>query len=280
MSKAKPFLKWAGGKSRIAKQIASFFPSNFTHYYEPFLGSGAVYFEISPQKGLLNDLNKNLIGTYELIRDRPDELLAELDEINIAYHSLESLEEKAVYYYDARTHYNILDTVSIEKAALFIFLNKAGFNGMYRENSKGEYNIPFGKHVKCLISDRNNILEVSKNIQGIKFTSGDYKAALGEAKSGDLVYLDPPYVPVSKTSDFTQYQKEGFNYDEQKKLRDLALELHERGCHIVISNSSCKESKDLYKDPIFNIHEVEITRLIHRSRKTVPEIVVTNYTVK
>src|SRR5690606_30816989 len=130
----------------------------------------------------------------------------------------------------ARTRYNSLESVSIEKAALFIFLNKAGFNGMYRENSKGEYNIHFGKHEKCLISDKENILVVSKNIQDITFTSGDYKSALGKAKKGDLVYLDPPYVPVSKTSDFTQYQKEGFNYDEQKKLRDLAVELHERGC--------------------------------------------------
>ena len=280
MSKVKPFLKWAGGKSRIAKQIAGFFPASFNRYYEPFLGSGAVYFMISPQKGLLNDLNKYLIGTYETVRDNPQELLLELDKIHSTYHSLQSLDEKSAYYYEARTRYNSLDSVSTEKAALFIFLKKAGFNGMYRENSKGEYNIPFGKHEKCLISDRDNILEVSKNIQDIKFTSGDYKSALGKAKKGDLVYLDPPYVPVSKTSDFTQYQKEGFNYDEQKRLRDLALELHERGCYVVISNSSCKESKDLYKNPIFQIHTIEITRLIHRSRKLVPEIVVTNFAVE
>lgn len=280
MSKAKPFLKWAGGKSRVAKQIASFFPSDFNHYYEPFLGSGAVYFMISPQKGLLNDLNKYLIGTYQIIRDSPEDLLRELDRIHATYHSLQSLEDKSLYYYEARANYNSMSSVSIEKAALFIFLNKAGFNGMYRENSKGEYNIPFGKHEKCLISDRENILEVSRNIQGIEFTSGDYKSALGDAKEGDLVYLDPPYVPVSKTSDFTQYQKEGFNYDEQKRLRDLALELHERGCYVVISNSSCKESKDLYSNPIFKIHTIEITRLIHRSRKLVPEIVVTNFEVK
>lgn len=280
MSKAKPFLKWAGGKSRIANQIASFFPDDFNHYYEPFLGSGAVYFMISPQKGLLNDLNKYLIGTYEIIRDRPHELLKALDKIHAAYHSLGSLEEKATYYYEARAYYNTIDTVSTDKATLFIFLNKAGFNGMYRENSKGEYNIPFGKHEKCLISDKANILEVSKNIQDIKFTSGDYKSALGNARKGDLVYLDPPYVPVSKTSNFTQYQKEGFNYDEQEKLRDLALELHARGCYVVISNSSCKESKDLYKNPIFRIHTIEITRLIHRSKKIVPEIIVTNYSIE
>ncbi len=279
MSKARPFLKWAGGKSRIAKQIASFFPADFNRYYEPFLGSGAVYFTISPQKGLLNDLNKYLIGTYETIRDHPDDLLVELDKINMAYHFIPYLEEKSAYYYDARDRYNMMENVSIEKSALFIFLNKAGFNGMYRENSKGKYNIPFGKHEKCLISDRENILEVSRNIQDMRFTSGDYKLALGTARRGDLVYIDPPYVPVSKTSDFTQYQKEGFDYDEQKRLRDLALELHERGCYVVISNSSCKRSRDLYVNPIFNIHTIEITRLIHRSRKLVPEIVVTNFTV-
>jgi DNA adenine methylase len=277
MSKAKPFLKWAGGKSRIARQIADYFPENFNKYYEPFLGSGAVYFTVSPQKGILNDLNKYLIGTYEIVRDYPEDLLRELDKIHEYYHSLPSLDEKADYYYDARMRYNKKDKMDVLKAALFIFLNKAGFNGMYRENSKGEYNIPFGKHDKCLISDRENILEVSKNLKDITFVSGDYKDALSAAKAGDLIYLDPPYVPVSKTANFTQYQKEGFSFDEQMKLRDLAIDLHKRGCYVVISNSSCPKSRGLYPAPIFNIHTIEITRLIHRSKKVVPEIVVTNF---
>lgn len=280
MSKAKPFLKWAGGKSRIAQQITGFFPADFNRYFEPFLGSGAVYFAVSPQKGLLNDLNKYLIGTYEIIRDRPDELIRELKMIDDKYHSLTNLEEKADFYYASREQYNKQNKMNLNKAALFIFLNKAGFNGMYRENSKGEYNIPFGKHDKCLIADAENILKVSSDLKDITFTSGDYKDALRTAQKGDLVYLDPPYVPVSKTAKFTQYQKEGFNYDEHIKLRDLALKLHDRGCYVVISNSSCSESRQLYENETFNVYTIEITRLIHRSKKVVPEIVVTNFKPK
>lgn len=280
MSKAKPFLKWAGGKSRIAHQIVSFFPSEFDRYFEPFLGSGAVYFTVSPQEGILNDLNKYLIGTYEIIRDHPSALIEELQKIDKVYHSLPDLDKKSDFYYKAREQYNNINHISLNKAALFIFLNKAGFNGMYRENSKGEYNIPFGKHEKCLIADAENILKVSVDLKDITFTTGDYKDSLKTARKGDLVYLDPPYVPVSKTANFTQYQKEGFNYDEHIKLRDLALLLHDRGCYVVISNSSCEESRKLYEDKVFNIHTIEITRLIHRSKKIVPEIVVTNFSVE
>lgn len=188
--------------------------------------------------------------------------------------------ERGKYYYSTRSRYNSIKLTNIEKAALFIFLNKAGYNGMYRENMKGEYNIPFGKHNTCLICDAENIVEVSKNLADIKFTSGDYKDALGGASKGDLVYLDPPYIPVSKTSNFTQYQKEGFGYDEHVKLRNLAVELHRKGCFVVISNSSCSESVKLYSNDIFNIYTIEVTRLIHRSRKVVPEIVVTNFSPK
>jgi len=277
MSQAKPFLKWAGGKSRIAKDIAKFFPVNFDHYIEPFLGGGAIYFSISPRNGLLNDLNKYLIETYIIIRDRPNKLISRLQIIDNEYHALSTLESKSKYYYDCREQYNEASTKDIEKSALFIFLNKTGFNGMYRENSKGKYNIPFGKHYKCLICDTKNILEVSRNLATISLTSGDYKEALKSAQKGDLVYLDPPYVPVSKTSNFTQYQKEGFDYNEHILLRDLALELHKKGCYIVISNSCCKKSKDLYADKAFHIHSIKITRLIHASKKIVPEIVVTNF---
>lgn len=278
MVKAKPFLKWAGGKSRLSKQISSFFPKKFNRYFEPFLGSGAIYFTISPQEGILNDLNKYLIGTYEIIRDNPVGLIKKLKNINEVYHSLPSIEAKSNYYYDARNRYNRMRSTDLDKAALFIFLNKAGYNGMYRENSKGEYNIPFGKHEKCLICDEDNLLRVSHDLKDIKFTSTDYKNALKEAKKGDLVYLDPPYIPISKTSSFTQYQKEGFSFEEQIKLKEIALELHKKGCYVVISNSSCKKSKDLYSDKAFTIRTVKITRQIHFSKKVVPEIVVTNFT--
>lgn len=280
MSKAKPFLKWAGGKSRVALKISSFFPKSFNDYYEPFLGSGAIYFTISPQHGLLNDLNKYLIGTYKIIKENPEQLIRELRKIDQEYHSLTSMDLKSEYYYKSRTKYNSIITMTIKKAALFIFLNKAGFNGMYRENSKGEFNIPFGKHNKCLICDEANIREVSTNIKDIKFSHGDYDLALRDASEGDLVYLDPPYIPISKTANFTQYQKEGFTYEDHIKLRDLALKLHKKGCYVIISNSSCKESEELYESRYFNINRIEVTRQIHLSRKVVPEIVVTNFSAK
>lgn len=277
MSKVKPFLKWAGGKSRVAKEISSFFPEKYIRYYEPFLGGGAIYFSVSPQKGYLNDLNQYLIGTYETVRDKPNKLIHELKDISNKYHSLSNLDEKSVYYYEARKNYNKMTSMGISKAALFIFLNKTGYNGMYRENSKGEYNIPFGKHEKCLICDTDNILEVSRNLKDIVFTSGDYKNAVDTAEKGDLIYFDPPYVPVSKTANFTQYQKEGFGLDEHILLRDLAIKLHKKGCYVIISNSYCEISKELYKDKIFKINTIKITRLIHSSKKVVPEIVVTNF---
>lgn len=277
MSKAKPFLKWAGGKSRVAKEITDFFPQEFNRYFEPFLGGGAIYFNISPRKGLLNDLNKYLIGAYKAIRDRPQSLIKQLSKIDNEYHSLKSLEEKSKYYYDSRAVYNGIKLVNIKKAALFIFLNKTGYNGMYRENSRGDYNIPFGKRDKCLICDTENILSVSRDLKDIEFTAIDYKTAVESARKGDLVYLDPPYVPISKTANFTQYQKEGFDYEEHVALRDMVIGLHKKGCYVVISNSDCVASRALYRDDIFKLHTIRITRLIHSSKKVVPEIVVTNF---
>ena len=277
MSTVKPFLKWAGGKSRVAKQISSFFPKNFNNYYEPFLGSGAIFFSILPKTGLLNDLNKYLIGTYTVIKQKPEKLIDELAKIDFAYHSLSTLDDKAIFYYDARSEYNSIRTKNVKKAALFIFLNKAGFNGMYRENSKGEYNIPFGKHERCLMCDAENIRRVSKKIRNIDFTHVDYRLALKTAKKDDFVYIDPPYIPISKTASFTQYQKDGFGIDDHINLANTALELHNRGCYIVISNSFCKESVKLYNLPNFKINKIKVTRQIHASRKVVPEIVVTNF---
>ena len=278
MSAARPFVKWAGGKSRIAKQISDFFPSEFNKYYEPFLGSGAIYFTISPQKGVLNDLNKYLIGTYKIIRNQPKDLISRLKSIDSAYHSLPTLTDKAQYYYEARAKYNGIQHMNIEKAAQFIFLNKTGYNGMYRENNQGVYNIPFGKHSKCLICDAKNILEVSQNLRDIELSAGDYKAALQSATKGDLIYLDPPYIPISKTSNFTKYQKEGFDLEEHICLRDLVMELHHRGCYVAVSNSSCEKSRYLYSARLFTIHTLQVARLVHFSKKIVPEILAVNFT--
>ena len=274
---AKPFLKWAGGKSRIAKTIASSFPHSFNCYFEPFLGSGAVYFEISPQTGILNDSNKMLIGTYEIIKEKPLELIKEMSSIENEYNLLSSIDEKAAFYYNVRKKYNARQANDIIVAAQFIFLNKAGWNGMYRENAKGNFNIPFGKREKLKIYEKETIMAVSKDVQRIDFMCGDYKDAALKAKKGDLIYFDPPYVPLTDLS-FTAYQKEGFGEKEQIELRDLALELANRGCFVAISNSDCGKTRDLYKD--FRIKEIPIMRTIgakNYSRKRINEILAISY---
>lgn len=284
MVRPKPFLKWAGGKSRIAKKIASYFPGTgeFKRYFEPFLGSGAVYFEIAPQEGFLNDLNKPLIDTYETIKTKPEELIELLRGIEEVYNGLSDLEEKEAFYYNIRGEYNSLSGDSVlRKSADFIFLNKAGWNGMYRENAEGDFNIPFGKRIQLSCFSEENILAIAENIKNMQFTSGDYKNAVVKAGKGDLIYFDPPYFPVSKTANFTAYQKEGFGEAEQKELFELAKELSKKGCFVAISNSSAPEAYELYgSDPSFHITEIPIARTIgskSASRKKINEILVSNY---
>ena len=273
MENPRPFLKWAGGKSRIAKNITSYFPKFFNKYYEPFLGSGAVYFEVAPQTGVLNDLNINLIDAYENIKNHPKKIIQEMDNIQDKYNSLRTIEEKEELYYSLRNEYNSIKK-SIRKSALLVFLNKAGWNGMYRENSKGDFNIPFGKRNDLRIYDKKNILNVSKNIKKIKFTAGDYKNAVTEASAGDLIYFDPPYFET-----FSDYQKQGFSEEDQSELHDLALDLIKRGCYVAISNSNCTKTRELYKD-FKHIIEIPITRTIGSklsSRGSITEVLILSY---
>lgn len=268
----KPFLKWAGGKSRIAKDIVEQFPK-FNKYYEPFLGSGAIYFEVAPREGVLNDLNVNLINVYKCIKDQPEEIIVEMEKIQKYYNNLETVGEKEALYYSMRNEYN-QEKDSVRKSALLVFLNKAGWNGMYRENSNGDFNIPFGKRDQINIYDEANIFKVSSNIQEMHFMSGDYDDAVKDAQAGDLVYFDPPYFET-----FSNYQKQGFTDNDQKKLHDLAVELSKRGCYVVISNSDCSKTRELYKD-FSRILEVPITQTIGSkasSRKVITEALILNF---
>jgi DNA adenine methylase len=282
MSKAKPFLKWAGGKSRVTKEISSFFPTNFIRYYEPFLGSAALYFAVSPREGRLNDLNKALIDTYIVVRDNVESLITELTKIQDEYYSCTSNERKKKYYLELRAEFNsILVSLSTRKSALFIFLNKTGFNGMYRENKSGQYNIPFGKHDRPLICDQANLYAVSGDLKKISLTSTSYQSAIRDAMPKDLVYLDPPYYPLNPTSNFTEYQAGGFTIKDQIELRDAFRELDRKGCYVVMSNSSCKEIDDLYSG--YNIARIRVSRAINskaNKRGKIDEVVITNFNVK
>ena len=282
---AKPFVKWAGGKSRVADEIASYFPDKalFGRYYEPFLGSAALYFKVSPQKGRLNDKNKTLINTYLSVKQDPDGLIKELLNLQKQYFSLNTESDKKQMYLEKRDEFNLCKTqTSLKSSALFIFLNKTGFNGMYRENLSGNYNIPFGRHNKPLICDADNIRVVSSHLKDIDLTSGSYEEAVKDAKKGDLVYLDPPYYPLtSQETNFNEYQAGGFGVKDQEELRDVYKDLADRGCYVVMSNSNCDEIKKLYKD--FNIQYIKVARAINsngKKRNKIDEVVITNFTLK
>ena len=276
--KARPFVKWAGGKSRVINQLLEFFPDNFNSYYEPFLGGGSLYFSISPQKGRLNDMNCTLIDTYIHIRDNCQLLTDDLERLQLEYFSIDSVVLKKDFYYQRREEFNATPKKDVRKSSLFVFLNKTGFNGMYRENSKGEYNIPFGKHNKPLICDKENLLIVSEVLKQIEISCGSYELAIKDAKAGDFVYLDPPYEPINPTSNFNQYLAGGFTKDDQRKVYKNFCELSDRGCYVMMSNSTADLIKDLYSK--FTINKISVGRTISSAttkRGKIEELVVTNY---
>jgi DNA adenine methylase len=280
--KARPFVKWAGGKTRVVSQLLDYFPSEFKSYYEPFLGGGSLYFSISPQKGRLNDMNSTLIYTYLKIRDNCSSLIKDLEKLQAEYYSQSDIEAKKLFYYERRSEFNATRDNTIRKASLFIFLNKTGFNGMYRENASGQYNIPFGKHENPLICDKDNLIKVSDVLKQIDITCGSYEKAVDDAKRGDLVYLDPPYAPLTPTSSFTEYQAGGFGDADQEKVRDLCLELDKKGCFVMVSNSTAPIIKHLYKEHPgkFVLNKISVGRAINSAgakRGKIDEYLITNY---
>ncbi len=207
---AKPFLKWVGGKGRVIAQLEQYFPKSYGRYFEPFVGGGAVYFYINPDEATINDVNDCLMGTYISVRENVDELIRELKKLQKKYRSLEPEQQKEMFY-KIRSEYNILiDKRSLRKSALLIFLNKTCFNGMYRENKKGEFNVPFGKYHNQTICDESNLRAVSVRLKNVRILSGSYIDAVKTAKKGDFIYFDPPYHPISQTSSFTDYSESGF----------------------------------------------------------------------
>ena len=211
IANAKPFLKWAGGKNRLFKHLKKFIPIKYNCYFEPFVGGGAVFFNLNPINSVINDLNNELINVYKIVKEEPKNLMKELDELQGKVNDKE-------FYYECRAK---LPKTNLKKAARTIFLNKTGFNGMYRVNSKGEFNIPFGDMKNAKLYDRDNLLACSKTLDNALIQNGDYKKLLNLIKEGDFVYLDPPYVPLSKTSSFTNYTKENFGKKEFKYLFNI-----------------------------------------------------------
>ncbi|MDQ5951169.1 MAG: adenine methylase [Patescibacteria group bacterium] len=276
--KARPFVKWAGGKTRVVPLMLDFFPEEFNRYYEPFLGGGALYFSISPQNGCLNDINCVLIEAYLHIRDDLEGIIKDLNKIQRIYYSLDGIESKSKFYYEQREKFNSLNKTSLHRSALFIFLNKTGYNGMYRENASGKFNIPFGKRLKPIICDSDNLTQVSNVLKQIDIKCGSYDKALKEAKSGDFIYFDPPYEPLNRTSSFTEYQAGGFVQDDQRKLSKVFKKLSDKGCKVMMSNSTADLVYELYDE--YFINKISVSRGINATkskRDKIEELIITNY---
>src|SRR5690554_2161241 len=296
MKIAKPFLKWAGGKTQLINDIEKSLPidlinTKFT-YVEPFVGSGAVLFWMlnnfpNMEKAVINDINEDLINTYRVIASNPQELISILENFQNEYHIFESSQEKRKeYYYQKRILYNARTESNINQAALFIFLNRTCFNGLYRVNRKNEFNVPMGSYKRPTICDKENILAVSQALQKVEILCGDYQETLHYASNNSLFYFDPPYKPLSETSSFNSYAKDEFNDAEQIRLRDFCHKLDALNHTWILSNSDVKGKvendnffDDLYSD--YNIQRVNARRNINSNaekRGQLKELLITNQT--
>jgi len=236
----KPILKWAGGKRYLIPYILDLFPPNYQNltYHEPFFGSGALFFEVKPTSGSINDLNPDLIRFYKSVRDNPEDLMST---------AMKYKYQKEVFY-KLRKRFNYADLTDLERAALLLYFNKTAFNGLYRVNSKGKFNVPYGTYKNPTIVPRNRILAASKILKKVGIFNKDFTYILDYAKEGDLCYFDPPYHPVSDTANFTSYSENGFNMSEQKRLRDICLDLDAKGVYWVLSNSFVPQIRKLYEN--------------------------------
>ncbi len=287
---AKPFLKWAGGKTQLISEIERCLPSeiytNKFTYIEPFVGSGAILFWMlknfpNLEKAVINDINSDLTNTYKIISSKPKKLIESLRELQNQYHKLQNNEEKKQeYYYQKRDLYNTRNTDKITQASLFIFLNRTCFNGLYRVNRNNLFNVPIGSYKLPTICDEQNILAVSEVLQKVEILNGDFEKTLKHANGNSFFYFDPPYKPLSQTSYFNSYAKDDFNDNEQIRLKDFCEKLNNLGYKWILSNSDV--IGDTFLDKLyseFSIKRVKAKRFINSNgngRGNLSEIIVTN----
>ncbi|MDO4684197.1 MAG: DNA adenine methylase [Candidatus Saccharibacteria bacterium] len=276
-AKPRPFVKWVGGKRQLLKQFRELglyppevFNPTINTYHEPFVGGGAVFFDLLPKNAKLSDLNNELVITYNVIKNNVEELIGLLQK---------HIYDKG-YYLKVRAK-KVEDLSDIEIASRFIFLNRTGFNGLYRVNKSGQFNVPFGRYSNPVICDEDNLRRVSSALQDVIIAHQDYKKVLEAAQSGDFIYFDPPYYPINATSSFTSYTAEGFLEKDQTELRDAFVKLHEKGCFVMLSNSDTPFINELYSgiDGII-INKIAAARAINSKgtgRGKITEVLVTNY---
>jgi len=279
----RPFLKWAGGKRQLLPEIVKYVPKRISKhtYYEPFIGGGALLFQLQPPKAVINDRNKELINCYKVIKDSLDELMEELSKdkysnSETSYYEMRDLDRSTKKY---------ASLSEVEKAARIIYLNKTCYNGLFRVNSQGQFNVPFGRYKNPNFLDDAVLRAVNKylNSNDITLLNQDFAEAVKDANTGDFVYLDPPYDPVSQTASFTGYDVNGFNREEQERLKEEFDALHKKGCKVMLSNSCTDFIMDLYKDYQDTIIKVRATRSINSNalkRGRVDEVLVLNYEIQ
>ena len=267
-----PFIKWAGGKKQLLGQIDKYLPKNFIRYLEPFVGGGALFFYLLPNRVILIDNNEGLINCYRVIQNKIGELI----------NSLKKHKNEKNYFYKIRSIDRIPEEFkklsAVERASRTMFLNKCCFNGLYRVNSKGEFNVPFGKYENPKFCDEENLLAVNTVLKGVQIINGDFKECLELAEKDDFIYFDPPYQPISTTANFTSYTKENFNKEDQVRLFKVYEELDNRGCKVMLSNSYNEFILDLYKK--YNLKTVYAKRAINSDasgRGQIKEVLIINY---
>ncbi len=271
-----PFLKWAGGKRQLLSQLEHYFPRNFRNYIEPFVGGGAVFFHLYNRgyiknRAILIDINEELINCYKVIKNNVNELIE----------SLRKHRNEKDYYYKIRNldrnRESYLQLSSVEKASRIIFLNKCCYNGLYRVNSKGEFNVPFGRYKNPNFCDEQNLRDVSNILQNVELLRDCFEICLKFADNGDFIYLDPPYHPLSDTSSFTSYTKGNFGLNSQKKLAQLYERLDQKGCILLLSNSKSDIISELYRN--YTILELQANRAINSvasKRGSIKELLIVN----
>ena len=295
MIKAKPFIKWVGGKGQLIEQLEALLPADFTErgnvtYIEPFVGGGAMLFYMlqkypNIKSAVINDINPDLTLCYQVVRDNPTELIKSLNLIQSDYYALPTEEERKAFFLQQRELFNSKSLNEIDNTTLFFFLNRTCFNGLYRVNKAGKFNVPFGKYTTPTICDSTTIYADSKLLQKVDIMTGDFEQTFEKIKGNTFFYFDPPYRPISKTSSFNDYTKEDFNDNAQIRLKLFCDRLNENGINFMLSNSDCfsKDGMDRFFEDLFidyRIDRVLASRNVNAKgskRGKLTEIVVNNY---
>lgn len=270
-----PFLKWAGGKRQLLDKIIDRMPKSFNNYYEPFIGGGALLFELQPAKAVINDINASLINAYITIAEKPFEFISAVTELDS-----QIPEDGKAYYYSLRERYNnklVKTEYDTELAALFVFLNKHCFNGLYRVNAKGLFNVPYNNSKRESINNES-IIAISEYLKNVKIMQGDFEKACNDAQRGDFVFFDSPYAPLNPTS-FESYTKEGFDIESHKRLANLFEKLTDKGCYCMLTNHNTEFINDLYGNKGYKIDVVSVKRMINSnaSKRVGEEVIIYNY---